>query len=189
MARLLALAPLSLLLGIACAPRPEAPAATGAANALPFEVLADTAMMLEMPAAPWPAEGLSVRATMVRVAPSRASLQPALPDAPPAAPTSAGRDERGGGLSFDDALQPPIARGPAPFVVTARGRGWIELDVRVDEQGSVSDAELHASAGADSAQVAAAVEAALTMRFHPALRRGEPVAVWSRQRFEIGRQR
>ena len=186
MPALLRAALLALLLGTACAPRTD-PAAPGAPlSDLPYEVLADSALALRMPAAPWPPGPATLHATLERVAPSRARLDLPLPDAPPAIPEGAGADERGGGLAFDDALQPPIARGATPFVVTGRGRGWIELDVRVDEEGRVSDAELHGSSGADSAQVAAAVEAAFAMRFHPALRRGEPVAVWSRQRFELG---
>lgn len=187
MPRPLRLALLPLLLGLACAPRTDLATPAAPLAELPFEVLADSGLALRMPAAPWPPGRVALHATLERVAPSRARLDLPLPDAPPAIPAGAGADERGGGLAFDDALQPPIARGPAPFVVTGRGRGWIELDVRVDEAGDVSDAELHDSAGADSAQVAAALEAAFAMRFHPALRRGEPVPVWSRQRFELGR--
>jgi TonB family protein len=61
----------------------------------------------------------------------------------------------------------------------------VELDVRVDEAGEVTDAVVVA-ASADSVTQAAATQAALSVRFHPAILRGQPVAVWCRQRFTIG---
>lgn len=63
--------------------------------------------------------------------------------------------------------------------------GWLELDVRVDENGEVTDA-IPVSGDADSATVRAATESALALRWFPAVRRGRPVAVWCRQRFETG---
>ncbi len=38
---------------------------------------------------------------------------------------------------------------------------------------------------ADSALVRSATDAALALRFHPALQAGRPVAVWCRQRFDF----
>ena len=91
-------------------------------------------------------------------------------------------------LVMDEDLKPPIPIGPAPLELprARRSSAWVELDVRIDESGAVSDA-LWADGSADSSTVAATVACALAMRFHPALRHGVPVAVWCRQRFEIGR--
>ena len=55
----------------------------------------------------------------------------------------------------------------------------------MSESGAVTDA-LWAGGGTDSALVAAARACALGMSFFPALRGGRPVAVWCRERFEIG---
>ena len=78
--------------------------------------------------------------------------------------------------------------GPPSPAPTAQGtpRGWVGLDVRVDEEGAVSHAEW-AGGSRDTALVTSAIECALAMRFFPALRAGRPVAVWCRQRFEFGR--
>jgi len=91
-------------------------------------------------------------------------------------------------LAIDEDLKPPIPMGSAPLRLPPmrRGAAWVELDVRIDENGGVSDA-LWAEGSADSSMVAATVACALAMRFHPALRNGVPIAVWCRQRFEIGR--
>jgi hypothetical protein len=87
----------------------------------------------------------------------------------------------------DDELKPPIPLGATPLRLPGGGRLLrLEIDVRIDEQGQVSDA-LWAGGSQDSAAVAAAVDCALRMRFFPALRRGHPVAVWCRQTFEFGR--
>ena len=64
-------------------------------------------------------------------------------------------------------------------------RAEVELDVRVDESGEVTDA-LWAEGSADPALVAAATACALGMRFYPALQSGRPIAVWCRQRFDFG---
>jgi hypothetical protein len=92
-------------------------------------------------------------------------------------------------LAMDEDLKPPIPMGSAPLRLPPlrRGAAWVELDVRIDENGGVSDA-LWADGSADSSIVAATVACALAMRFHPALRHGVPIAVWCRQRFEIGRE-
>lgn len=179
-----------LVLAAGCAP--AEPVAQRAAIDLPLAVLADTGAMLSMPAAPWPASPsvAQARATLTHVAPTRAAIDLELPSADPARPEAANLpEERGGGLALDDDLQPPIPRGVTPLRLPAARRGWVELDVRVDERGEVSDAELFAASSDDSAAAATAIQAALTMRFHPALKRGEPVAVWARQRFEFGAPR
>jgi TonB family protein len=59
----------------------------------------------------------------------------------------------------------------------------VDVDVRVAEDGSVSDARW--AGGGDSALAAAAIRCALDMRFFPALQAGRPVAVWCRQRFDF----
>lgn len=103
------------------------------------------------------------------------------PDEPPAAAPQAR-------LGFDErVLQPPIPRG-APAIVTAGRGGRVTLDVRVDEQGDVSDALLVES-DADSVSVNAAIDAASAIRYHPALLGGTPTAVWTRQVVEVQRAR
>jgi len=82
-------------------------------------------------------------------------------------------------------LLPPIPRG-APGVVSGGSGGRVTLDVRVDERGEVSDALL-VEADADSLAVLAALDAASRLTYHPALLGGRPVAVWTRQRFEVER--
>ena len=90
-------------------------------------------------------------------------------------------------LATDEDLKPPILRQPARLrFPKLRGRSeWVELDVRVDENGDVSDA-LWAGGSADSSAVRATVECALAMKFHPALQNGRPIPVWCRQRFVLG---
>lgn len=182
---LLVLLGLVVALASSCAPARD-PASRGSHIDLPLAVLADTGATLSMPAAPWPAAApqAEARATITRIAPTRAAIDAPLPDAVPA-PPAAVSEERGGGLAIDDELQPPIPRGAVSLRMSAARRGWVELDVRVDERGDVSDAELFAASSADSGATAAAIEAALSMRFHPAMQRGVPVSVWSRQRFEF----
>jgi outer membrane biosynthesis protein TonB len=114
----------------------------------------------------------------VVVAPAEPSHELPVPEPgePPAPKASASpRDER--------TLLPPIARGAPARVVGGRG-GQVTLDVRVDENGDVSDALLAAS-DADSLAVDAAIEAALGMRYHPALLGGRPTAVWTRQVIDV----
>jgi TonB family protein len=84
-------------------------------------------------------------------------------------------------------LKPPIPRGMPPNIAAGRG-GRVTLDVRVDENGDVSDVLLVGS-DADSLAVRAAIEAASSVRFHPALLGGKPTAVWTRQMFEVRRGR
>jgi hypothetical protein len=154
---------------------------------VPVDVLADSSLATLTPFFPHP----RARVRPGRVRPARPLAQgPALPDAlpdtslPEAPPVAARADDR---------LEPPILRTPGRLVLPApsaraiRSRVlWIDLDLRVDETGAVTQANWAGGLG-DSAFVAAARRWALGMRFYPALRRGEPVAVWCRQRLEVSR--
>jgi hypothetical protein len=66
----------------------------------------------------------------------------------------------------------------------------VDLDVRVDESGRVSEALLARAngdpAGIEVGLVEAARRCALGMRFYPALQGGRAVPVWCRQRFDFG---
>ena len=91
-------------------------------------------------------------------------------------------------LEVDPGLKAPVLVRPARLDLPpagARGKRSIEFDVRVSETGEVTDV-LPAGASGDPALVAAARECVLRMRFLPALRGGERVAVWCRQRFDFG---
>jgi hypothetical protein len=91
-------------------------------------------------------------------------------------------------LEVDEGLRPPIPRGEAVLRLQTPRRdrpAWVELEVRVDESGLVSDA-LWSGGSDDSLLVSRAIEAALGLRFFPALQAGRPVAVWCRQRFDFG---
>lgn len=113
----------------------------------------------------------------VEVTPAEPSLAPppAEPDEPPAPEPGAGTTER--------ELQPPIPRGLPASAAAGRG-GRVTLDVRVDEQGDVSDA-LWVESDADSLVVRAAIDLATSVRYHPALLGGRPVAVWTRQVVQV----
>jgi hypothetical protein len=173
----------------ACDRRPQLASQNGAASnrapvPLALRMIADSARVETLPVNP----PLEARAWMTHVSPSRpASLLPETPalaldslDAlewppPPAA-------------DVDPGLKPPILRTPGALRLaggTRSPRASVELDVRVDEWGDVSDA-LWAGGTDDSLLVAAAIESALAMRFYPALRADRPVAVWCRQRFDFG---
>ena len=121
----------------------------------------------------------------VAVTPAEPSLEPPVPepgsDEPPAPepPAEGAADER--------TLLPPIARGLPASPIAGRG-GRVTLDVRVDEQGDVSDA-LFVESDADSVTVHAAIAAAEAVRYHPALLGGQPIAVWTRQVIEVRRGR
>lgn len=132
---------------------------------------------------PVPPEG---RVSMVRVAPRRADLALAPPLPEPSEPEPHAAPPASGALAADDELRAPIVREGARVDRARAKRGWVELDVRVDEEGAVSDA-MFADGAADSVAVDAAIEATLAMRFWPASQNGRPVAVWCRQRFEFGR--
>jgi TonB family protein len=92
-------------------------------------------------------------------------------------------------LAVDPDLKPPILKTPGLLHIPAHARrGWVELDVRVGEDGSVTDA-IWAGGSPDSSLTEAATACALAMRFYPALRAGRPTAVWCRQRFDFAGRR
>jgi len=114
-----------------------------------------------------------------------AEPQPEPPGAEPAEPPA---PEPSGATPMEEReLKPPIPRGVPPKIAAGRG-GQVTLDVRVDESGDVSDALL-VEADADSLGVHAAIEAAESVRYHPALLGGRPTAVWTRQVFGVERGR
>ena len=187
-----AVLPVLLALFSACERKASVPSHAPAVR-LPLEVLADTGRRQTLPVPPpavaraWLERVQKDRPPRVPPAPiARAPLAVPPPEAPPEAPpvTSEPMDV----LVVDEDLHPPIPIGTAPLRVPAgRGRSaGVDLDVRVDESGAVSDA-VWAGGSADSTAVAAVTACALAMRFHPAVQRGRPVAVWCRQHFEFGR--
>jgi hypothetical protein len=180
----LALVPLALfvLAGVGCGrgrPRADRP------YPLPVDVYADTGrtepLRVAVPPAPsTPPPHASV--WLARVSPMRSGL---LPPPEVAGETLAVTMPAPPALAVDEDLKPPLPRTRAPLAVPAHARGFVELDVRVDEEGRVSDA-LWAGGRDDPDLVRAATDCALGMRFYPALRVGRPVAVWCRQRFDFG---
>jgi TonB family protein len=159
---------------------------------MPVDVFADTGRGGRLAIAP-PAHAASVwmdRVSQTRVAaPPASAIETPAPEAPPETPPETLASERSAarGLTVDEDLKPPILRERAALVVPPHAaRGTVELDVRVDEEGQVSDA-MWAAGSEDSALVRAATDCALAMRFFPALQAGRPVAVWCRQRFEFAR--
>lgn len=180
---------------VSCAPRDEAVPRRGEAVRLPVDVVADSGASVRWvirppqpdgdaaPGAPAPAADV----WLARVEPARpAPIEAPLPGAAPE--TLAVGVAEPPRLLVDADLKPPILRRAAPLhVPTGRRPGSVELDVRVDEAGRVSDAAW-AGGAADSALVEAAVRCALAMEFFPALQDGRPVAVWCRQRFDFGRR-
>ncbi len=159
------------------------PPARDVGTELPVSVLADTAETGGLPPAGALARVPPARVTLVRIALARPDVEPALPVPQPSAPAADTRSPEG--LAADDVLRPPIPREPLELRLPSGPPGRVDLDVRVDERGEVTDAR-PAGGDADSATVAAAVRAALRSRWYPATRRGRPVAVWCRQRFETG---
>ena len=126
-----------------------------------------------------------------RVAPARSSPS-AESELPAATPDSVISESQGAAplLEIDDDLKAPILRSrpvlevPSEYSRMRRVRS-VELDVRVDEQGLVTDALL-AGGNGDSTLVLAATECAFHMRFYPALQAGAAIPVWCRQRFDFG---
>jgi hypothetical protein len=163
-----------------CARRPRPPVRR---QALPLavQVYADTGRTGRLEVRP-PA----ARVWVARVTPTRASLRQ-LPAPPEAAPESLPPfDGATDALEVDAGLKPPLLRTPVRLLLPP-GRTaatWVDLDVRVDETGAVSEA-LWMAGSEDTSLVEAARRCALSMRFYPALRAGRAVAVWCRQRFDF----
>ena len=155
---------------------------------LPVDVFADTGRTVWLaPAAPHTAPNATAPAATVWLA----RVSPANPTPPePPVPVSDSLSIAWPAppvLAVDEDLKPPIPRTTARLRVPAGARpGWVEMDVRVDETGAVTDAEW-AGGSPDTALVRAASECAFAMRFFPALQGGKEVAVWCRQRFDFGR--
>jgi hypothetical protein len=160
--------------------------------ALPVNVMADTGRGERLAVRPPPA-----KVWLARVAPSKAAGVPsttptasaplasqvALPEPAPEAPE--GELPAPPALEIDPGLKPPLLRTPATLEVPAGARrGFVELDVQVDEGGRVSGVRW-VGGSVDSAQVGAATRCALAMLFYPARRGGRPVSVWCRQRFDF----
>jgi outer membrane biosynthesis protein TonB len=182
---------LILLLAPSCGSNGRTPAgAEGRAPASTVDAASDSALGAPRPMRDFRAlGGEPARVTLVRVAPARAALEPPLPAAeapPPEALEAREAPAAAGALAGDDELRAPITRTRAAIDRARARRGWVDLDVRVDENGDVSDA-MFADGEADSATIVAAIDAALAMRFYPAVRGGRPVAVWCRQRFDLRR--
>jgi len=175
--------PLALLAAGACArgPAPGDVRAPRRTVALAVNVYADTGRGATLAVRPPAARVWLASVTPARALPPSPPLPAAEPDSlpPPADPPPA--------LAVDPGLKPPVLRAPGTLALPP---GWsgprasVELDVRVDDAGRVSDA-LADPGAADSALVAAARACALGMRFYPALQAGRPVAVWCRQRFDF----
>jgi hypothetical protein len=183
--------PLALLIAGGCArsPEPEASRPPGRAGALALavHVFADTGRGGRLEVRP-----PGARVWLASVAPTRGAMpSPALPEATP--DSLPPPDEAPPGLAVDSGLKPPVLRAPGTLALPP---GWhgprvsVELDVRVDESGRVSDVFAAVvgsdSSGLDAGLVEAARRCALGMRFYPALQAGRPVPVWCRQRFDFG---
>jgi len=169
-----------LAAGCARGPEPERPRQMTRAP-LAVQVYADTGrgerLAVRAPAA---------RAWLARVSPDRAPLPaPEFPE--PQADSLPFAPDPGPPLEVDPGLKPPVLRGPARLVLSSGSRraGSVDLDVRVDEAGTVTDVQW-AGGATDTTLIVAARRCALGMRFYPALRGGRPVAVWCRQRFDLG---
>ena len=182
---------LALLLAGGCARSPEPaasrPPSRPVAVPLAVNVYADTGRGGHLEVRPPAARVWLASVTPARLPAPAPALPEALPDSlpPPEDPPP--------GLAVNPGLKPPILRAPGTLALPTGWRGprtSVDLDVRVDESGRVSEA-LPARANGDPAGIEAGlVEAArrcaLGMRFYPALQGGRPVPVWCRQRFDFG---
>ena len=153
------------------------------ASALPVDVYADTGRSVSLRASPPPGPPPQPRASvwLARVSPARA----ALPEAAASDPETLAVPASPPGLAVDEGLKPPLPRTRGALTVPPGARGSVELDVRVDEEGGVTEAQW-AGGSRDPAMVRAAIACARSMRFFPAQRAGRPVSVWCRQRFDFG---
>src|SRR5262245_50386205 len=160
----LALVVLTALMGEGCGRRP---AATDRPYAVPVDVFADTGRAEPLRVVPPAVPAARAEVWLAHVSPARpTSLELPAPEAttdtltvPLPAPPA---------LAVDDGLKPPIPRTRAPLRVPAGARGFVELDVQVDDQGRVASA-LRAGGSADTSLVRAATACALEMSFYPAL--------------------
>jgi TonB family protein len=153
---------------------------------LHVDVFADTGRAERLAVAPPAGDSAPApaRVWLARVKPTRSTrLDAPLPvptpgeieEAPPSPPP----------LEVDPRLEPPLPRRLGALRVPRPARrASVDLDVRVAEDGTVSDA-LWAGGSADTALVSAAIECARAMTFFPARQGGRPVAVWCRQRFDF----
>src|SRR5262249_6590444 len=132
----LALVAFTALMGQGCGRKP---AATDRPFAVPVDVFADTGRAEPLHVAPPAVPAARAEVWLARVSPARrTALELPAPEATtdtltvplPAPPT----------LAVDDGLKPPIPRTRAPLRVPTGARGFVELDVRVDEQGRVASA-------------------------------------------------
>lgn len=188
-----------ILLAAGCARRE--PAASGIApdSSTAHAIARDRGERLVMPLEPAGSgrvmlQGVAEARTDLPAGPSLAAptVEPATPTAEwvlpagePAEVPELSPPSEAGSDSHD--LKPPIPRG-APVVPSGGRGGEVTLDVRVDENGEVTDVE-RVESDADSATVHAAIVAAFTTRYHPALLGVRPVAVWTRQTFVVRRGR
>jgi TonB family protein len=170
-----------IVLAVACA---QPPPAADRPYAIPVDVMADTGRSapLRVGAPERPPARASV--WLARVSPTRPASLP-VPSFEMTPETLATSFAPPPALEVDEGLKPPLPRSRAPLRVPAGARGFVELDVQVDERGRVADAR-RAGGRDDPLLVRAAVECARGMHFYPALRAGKPVAVWCRQRFDFG---
>jgi TonB family protein len=149
---------------------------------LAVDVLADSGRSQRLPVRPPPSPPRAA-VWLAQVAPARPRpIEVPLPTPSPDPLTDLPDPPR---LEVDEGLKPPLLRHASSLRIPAGARrASVELDVRVTEEGEVSDA-LWVGGSQDSALVAAAVDCALAMRFFPALLKGRPLAVWCRQRFDF----
>jgi TonB family protein len=188
------LAGAAMILWLAGCGRARPPAGQEPPRALPVAVFADTGRSTTLRVIPPPGgarrdslasnSGAHAAVWLARVSPTR--IEPAAEPSPEAAPdTLASAPLPPPPLVVDGSLKPPLPRSQTPLAVPPGARGSVELDVRVDEQGEVSEVRW-AGGARDPALVRAATECARGMRFFPAERAGQPVPVWCRQRFDFG---
>jgi hypothetical protein len=119
----------------------RAPSVEDQPRALPVDVYADTGRTTTLRVDPPPAPPPPTRASvwLARVSPARAAL-PELPPPEPAPETLAFVPSAPPALAVDEGLKPPLPRTRSPLAVPAGARGSVELDVRIDERGDVSEA-------------------------------------------------
>jgi len=189
----LGLAAVATILWLPGCGRARPPAGEQTPRALPVSVFADTGRTTTLRVTPPPGgarpdSGAHAAVWLARVSPAR--IEPAAEPPPEAATDTLAPEPPGAplpppSLVVDGSLKPPLPRSQTPLAVPRGARGSVELDVRVDERGEVSEVRW-AGGSRDPALVRAATDCAHGMHFFPAERAGQPVAVWCRQRFDFG---